>query len=55
MYLVGLHVYYKMIHGPYNVKIDANFFGGGGDIRLRLFKWFCSREPDDCADIYLNM
>ena len=20
MYLVGLHIYYKMIHGPYNVK-----------------------------------
>ena len=20
MYLVGLHVYYKMIHGPYNLK-----------------------------------
>ena len=21
MYLVGLHIYYKMIHGPYNVKL----------------------------------
>jgi hypothetical protein len=21
VYLVGLHIYYKMIHGPYNVKI----------------------------------
>ena len=20
MYLAGLHIYYKMIHGPYNVK-----------------------------------
>ena len=20
MYLVGLHIYYKMIHGPYNIK-----------------------------------
>ena len=20
MYLVGLHMYYKMIHGPYNIK-----------------------------------
>ena len=20
MYLVGLHIYYKMIHGPYNVE-----------------------------------
>ena len=22
MYLVGLHIYYKMIHGPYNVKMS---------------------------------
>ena len=22
MYLVGLHIYYKMIHGPYNVKLN---------------------------------
>ena len=21
VYLVGLHVYYKMIHGPYNIKL----------------------------------
>ena len=21
MYLVGLHIYYKMIHGPYNIKL----------------------------------
>ena len=21
VYLVGLHIYYKMIHGPYNVKL----------------------------------
>ena len=21
MYLVGLYIYYKMIHGPYNVKL----------------------------------
>ena len=21
MYLVGLYMYYKMIHGPYNVKV----------------------------------
>ena len=20
LYLVGLHIYYKMIHGPYNIK-----------------------------------
>ena len=20
MYLVGLHIYYKMIHGPYNIE-----------------------------------
>ena len=20
VYLVGLHIYYKMIHGPYNIK-----------------------------------
>ena len=25
MYLVGLHIYYKMIHGPYNVKTFAYF------------------------------
>ena len=24
MYLVGLHIYYKMIHGPYNVKLASN-------------------------------
>ena len=22
MYLVGLHIYYKMIHGPYNIKVN---------------------------------
>ena len=22
VYLVGLHIYYKMIHGPYNIKIS---------------------------------
>ena len=22
MYLVGLHIYHKMIHGPYNIKFD---------------------------------
>ena len=21
MYLVGLHMYYKMIHGPYNIEL----------------------------------
>ena len=21
VYLVGLHIYYKMIHGPYNIKL----------------------------------
>ena len=25
MYLVGLHVYYKMIHGPYSIKIASIF------------------------------
>ena len=24
VYLVGLHIYYKMIHGPYNVKLSKN-------------------------------
>ena len=23
MYLVGLHIYYKMIHGPYNTKLKT--------------------------------
>ena len=23
VYLVGLHIYYKMIHGPYNVKLNS--------------------------------
>ena len=23
MYLVGLDVYYKMIHGPYNIKLSS--------------------------------
>ena len=31
MYLVGLHIYYKMIHGPYNVKLkwdlDIQYLG----------------------------
>ena len=26
MYLVGLHIYYKMIHGPYNIKIIKFWF-----------------------------
>ena len=21
VYLVGLHIYYKIIHGPYNIKV----------------------------------
>ena len=25
VYLVGLHIYYKMIHGPYNLKIVVKF------------------------------
>ena len=25
MYLVGLYIYYKMIHGPYNVKLTTSF------------------------------
>ena len=25
MYLVGLHIYYKLIHGPYNVKFTITF------------------------------
>ena len=24
VYLVGLHMYYKMIHGPYNIKLRRN-------------------------------
>ena len=24
MYLVGLHVYYKMIHGPHNIKFNVH-------------------------------
>ena len=24
VYLVGLHIYYKMIHGPYNVKLNIS-------------------------------
>ena len=24
-YLVGLHIYYKMIHGPYNVKLVLEY------------------------------
>ena len=24
MYLVGLHIYYKMIHGPYNIETESN-------------------------------
>ena len=27
VYLVGLHIYYKMIHGPYNIKLAATCFG----------------------------
>ena len=26
LYLVGLHVYYKMIHGPYNIKLILSQF-----------------------------
>ena len=26
MYLVGLHIYYKMIHGPYNIKFVISLF-----------------------------
>ena len=25
VYLVELHIYYKMIHGPYNIKLQAVF------------------------------
>ena len=34
VYLVGLHIYYKMIHGPYNIKYRnlqwSGLFGGKG-------------------------
>ena len=26
VYLVGLHIYYMMIHGPYNIKLNAHKF-----------------------------
>ena len=26
VYLVGLHIYYKMIHGPYNIKLNVEVF-----------------------------
>ena len=26
VYLVGLHIYYKMTHGLYSVKLQVNFF-----------------------------
>ena len=26
MYLVGLRIYYKMIHGPYSIKLHINTF-----------------------------
>ena len=25
MYLVGLHIHYKMIHGPYNINVISHF------------------------------
>ena len=30
VYLVGLHIYYKMIHGPYNVKVKTRNIGKEG-------------------------
>ena len=36
MYLVGLHIYYKMIHSPYNIEHKRNLtnnVGGGGQNR----------------------
>ena len=29
MYLVGLYIYYKMIHGPYNVPLIYIYFIAG--------------------------
>ena len=26
VYLVGLHIYYKMIHGPYNIKLQIFYY-----------------------------
>ena len=26
MHLVGLHIYYKMIHGPYNIQLMTEEF-----------------------------
>ena len=26
MYLVGLHIYYKIIHGPYNIKLNIRTY-----------------------------
>ena len=34
MYLVGLHIYYKTIHGPYNVKTENVLW----DINSKEFK-----------------
>ena len=31
MYLVGLYIYYKMIHGPYNVKLIIIIINSGLD------------------------
>ena len=36
MYLVGLHIYYKMIHGSYNVKLMLGYYLKLSDIHFRM-------------------
>ena len=45
MYLVGLHIYYKMIHGPYNITLKTLSFRGNFSSELaRLIDLQVSQE-----------
>ena len=45
MYLVGLHIYYKMIHGPYNIKLP---------LILSLIFYDGKRSPTDSDHLTLG-
>ena len=62
MYLVGLHIYYKMIHRPYSVKLSTDLSKSDYQV-LRLFAsrskvaiaYLCKCEDDNgfCLELHV--
>ena len=41
VYLVGLHIYYKMIHGPYNIKLKWHNLATARGVRVFMLRIHC--------------